>query len=198
MNTQWIFFDVGSTLVDETKAYDHRAAEMLAGTEISFLEFDQARIRFAKQGFDGNAAAIQHFSLQKTPWHSEDETPFADAAETLHALKERGYHLGILANQVPGTAQRLAFWGLLPYFDVLATSAELGIAKPDPKIFEKALEMAGCRPQEAVMVGDRLDNDIRPAKALGMQTVWIRKGVVLVSAWGSRQRQRRLDCGYAV
>ena len=44
-------------------------------------------------------------------------------------------------------------------------------------IFEKTLELAGCQPCDSVMVGDRLDNDIRPAKNLGMRTVWIRKGL---------------------
>ncbi len=66
---------------------------------------------------------------------------------------------------------------MLKHFDVLATSAELGVAKPDKLIFEKAFELAGCKPQDSVMVGDRLDNDIIPAKATGMKTVWIRKGL---------------------
>ena len=177
MKIRWIFFDVGSTLVDETEAYDHRAREMIAGTDITFSGFDSKRIELAKQGFDGNSEAIKHFGLEKTPWHWEDEKPFEDAAETLEALVDRGYHLGIIANQVPGTAQRLATWGLLKYFAVVAASAELGVAKPDPLIFEKALELAGCQPCDSVMVGDRLDNDIRPAKNLGMRTVWIRKGL---------------------
>ncbi len=43
--------------------------------------------------------------------------------------------------------------------------------------FEKAFKSAECHPHNSVMVGDRLDNDIRPAKALGMKTVWIRKGL---------------------
>lgn len=177
LDVKWIFFDVGSTLMDETEAYNHRVREMIAGTDITFSAFDSKRIELAKQGFDGNSEAIKHFGLEKTPWHWEDEKPFEDAAETLEALKERGYHLGIIANQVPGAAQRLATWGLLKYFDVVAASAELGVAKPDSAIFEKALELAGCQPCVSVMVGDRLDNDIRPAKALGMQTVWIRKGL---------------------
>lgn len=177
MDIRWIFFDVGSTLVDETAAYDHRARDMIEGTDISFSDFDRKRIELAKQGFDGNSEAIRCFGLTKTPWHSEDESPFADACETLEALKERGYRLGIIANQVTGTAQRLDEWGLLDFFDVVAASAELGVAKPEKLIFEKALELAGCQPCNSVMVGDRLDNDIHPAKALGMRTVWIRKGL---------------------
>lgn len=177
LDIRWIFFDVGSTLVDETEAYDHRAREMLENTNITFSDFNSKRLELAKQGFDGNSEAIKYFDLKKTPWHSEDEKPFADVFETLEALKERGYNLGIIANQVAGTAQRLADWGLLKYFDVVATSAELGVAKPNKLIFKKAFELAGCQPHNSVMVGDRLDNDISPAKALGMRTVWIRKGL---------------------
>ena len=174
---KWIFFDIGSTLIDEAEAYDHRALEMIAGTNITFQEFDDMRIALARQGFDGNSAAVKHFGLTKTPWHSEDEAPYSDAQSTLKALRSKGYNLGIIANQKLGTAERLENWGLRQYFDVIAASAELGCAKPDKEIFEKALELAGCAAQESVMIGDRLDNDIIPAKAVGMKTVWVRNGL---------------------
>ena len=64
------------------------------------------------------------------------------------------------------------------YFDVIAASAELGFSKPDKEIFEKAFELAGCTAEKSVMVGDRLDNDIIPAKAIGMKTVWLKSGLV--------------------
>lgn len=177
MDVKWIFFDVGSTLVDETEAYNHRVREIIEGTDISFSDFDNKRIELAKQGFDGNSEAIKYFGLNKTPWHSEDEILFADALETVELLNKRGYKLGVIANQVVGTTQRLEEWGLLKFFAVVSTSAELGVAKPDELIFKKAFEMAKCHPENAVMIGDRLDNDIIPAKSLGMKTVWIRKGL---------------------
>ena len=177
MKPNWIFFDVGSTLVDETEAYDHRVRDMIAGTGITFQEFDETRIALAKQGLDGNSAVIRHFGLTKTPWHSEDETPYSDAPNTLATLRTRGYRLGLIANQNPGTAERLARWGLRPYFDVIVASAEVGCAKPDKAIFEKAFELAECSAAESVMIGDRLDYDIAPAKALGMMTVWLKKGL---------------------
>ena len=43
-----------------------------------------------------------------------------------------------------------------------------------------ALDKAGCKPNEAYMIGDRLDNDILPAKKLGIKTIWVRQGVVAV------------------
>lgn len=174
---KWIFFDVGSTLVDETEAYDHRVRDMIAGTNITFQEFGRVRIALACQGLDGNSAAIKHFGLTKTPWHSEDEIPYSDADSTLAALRQRGYNLGIIANQKNGMAERLDEWGMLQYFDVIVASAEIGYAKPDKEIFEKAFELARCTAQESVMVGDRLDNDIIPAKAIGMKTVWVKNGL---------------------
>lgn len=173
MNPQWIFFDIGSTLVNETKAYNHRAKEMLSHTNISFEEFDIKRTEFAIQGLDGNSQAIKFFDLEKTPWHCEDEELFPFTASTLNYLKEKGYKLGIIANQVSGTTDRLKEWNLLCYFDVIASSDILGVAKPDKAIFEKALIMANCKAQNAIMVGDRMDNDILPAKQLGMKTIWI-------------------------
>ena len=174
---KWIFFDIGSTLVDETEAYDHRVRDMIVGTRVTFKDFDETRIALAKQGLDGNSAAIKYFDLTKTPWHSEDEVPYPEANNTLAALCKRGYMLGIIANQKPGTADRLEKWGLRQYFGVIVTSAEIGYSKPDKRIFKEALELAECPAEESVMVGDRLDNDIIPAKALDMKTVWIKNGL---------------------
>jgi len=64
---KWIFFDVGTTLVDERDAYDSRVRDMIEGTEISFEEFDSKRIEFAKQGREGHSSAIRFFGLAKTP-----------------------------------------------------------------------------------------------------------------------------------
>ena len=174
---KWIYFDVGSTLVDEADAYDHRVRDMIAGTGITFQEFDKVRIALAGQGFDGNSAAIKYFGLDKTPWHSEDEIPFSEAQSTLEILCRKGYKLGIIANQNPGLEKRLENWGLRQYFEVIAASAEIGYAKPDKEIFESAFKLAGCTAQESVMVGDRLDNDIIPAKSVGMKTVWVKNGL---------------------
>lgn len=174
---KWIFFDVGSTLVDETEAYDHRVRDMIAGTDITFQEFDKVRIALAGHGFDGNSEAIKYFKLEKTPWHSEDELPFSDAHSTLEALCRKGYKLGIIANQNPGLEKRLENWGLRQYFEVIAASAEIGYAKPDKEIFESVFKLARCTAQESAMIGDRLDNDIIPAKAVGMKTVWVKNGL---------------------
>lgn len=174
---RWIFFDIGSTLVDEEEAYHHRIRDMIRGTPVTFEQFWDKRVQYAIEGYNGDQKAIEYFGLNKTPWHSEDEVPFDDCEETLRTLCDRGYQLGVIANQKPGAKNRLDAWGLGRYFSVIASSAELGVSKPDREIFLQALAIADCRPENAVMVGDRLDNDIRPAKELGMKTIRIRKGI---------------------
>ena len=99
MNIKWLFFDVGTILVDEEKAYDHRVLDIIKDTNISFEEFYNKRIELAKCGLDGNSAAIKHFNLIKTPWHSEDEVLFKDTIDVLEYLKSKGYKLGIIENQ---------------------------------------------------------------------------------------------------
>ncbi len=174
---KWIFFDIGSTLIDESLAYEHRAQDMLRESDITIEKYNQVSVALAIEGLDGHSAAILYFGLTKTPWHSEDELPYPDAHSTLSSLSERGYRLGIIANQNPGLRERLEKWGILRFFDVVVSSSEVGCAKPDSAIFEKALKAVGCTPCESVMVGDRLDNDMRPAKAIGMKTVWIKNGL---------------------
>lgn len=173
---KWVFFDVGTTLVDETEAYNHRIRDAIEGTDITFEQFQEKREYFAKLNLKGDLEAIKYYGLVVTPWHKEDEVPYSEAERILRYLIEKGYKIGVIANQSLGTAQRLEKWGLLQYIDVVAASAELGVSKPDRAIFEKAFELAGCTAKEAVMIGDRLDNDICPAKKLGMATIWIKQG----------------------
>ena len=173
---KWIFFDVGSTLVDETAAYGRWARDVLAGTDIPPAEFEARRRRLAEAGDPGDGAVLACFGLPDAPWHPEEEVPFPDAVPALTELRRRGYSLGIIANQVAGLPERLARRGMGGLFEAIVTSADFGCQKPDPRLFEIALHQAACRPEEAAMVGDRLDNDIAPAKRLGMRTVRILQG----------------------
>ena len=96
------------------------------------------------------------------------------------------YKLGIIANQSPGTQERIEGWGIGKYFDVVMASAEAGCAKPDPGIFTMALEKAGCDPNEAIMIGDR-KHDIIGAKENGLDSI----GVL----FGYGDRQELTDAG---
>ena len=166
---------MGSTLIDETIAMEHRIREVIEGTDVTYEQFIDKKIFYAKQNKPADLETIKFFGLQKTPWHKEDERLYSDTIECLEYIHKR-YKIGIIANQSLGSEERLKRFGILKYIDVIVASAEEGVAKPDKCIFEIALKRAGCKPKEAVMVGDRLDNDIIPANKMGMYSVWIKQG----------------------
>lgn len=172
---KWLFFDVGSTLIDESRAYEHRIRDMIAGSSVGYRQFCDVMLSFYRRNLKGDLEAARQFGFSVPPWHTEDERLYPEAKRCLDALY-RKYHIGVIANQNPGTTQRLEAFGILQYIDLVVASAEEKLSKPDPRIFLLALERAGCAPEEAVMIGDRLDNDIAPAKALGMKAVWVRQG----------------------
>lgn len=120
--------------------------------------------------------------MKKTPWHREDERLYPETEKILCYLRERGYILGVIANQGLDTEKRLEAWGIQKYFDSITASAEEGIAKPDPEMFLRALRKSGGSAESSVMIGDRLDNDIAPAKSLGMKTVWLKQGFAVYSS----------------
>lgn len=62
---RWVFFDIGSTLVDEEEAYHHRIRDMIRGTSITFEQFSEKRIQYAKAGYNGDQKAIEYFGLKK-------------------------------------------------------------------------------------------------------------------------------------
>lgn len=175
-NIKWIFFDIGSTLVDETKAYKHRIKDTIQNTNITYKQFCNLMIDFAKQGKNGYIEAANKLNLQITKWHSEDEFLYPNTIGTLKLLSEK-YKIGIIANQPLGTQERLNKMKIDKYISLVISSAEEKVSKPDLKIFQLALDRADCLPNNAVMVGDRIDNDIVPAKAVGMRTIWIKQGL---------------------
>ncbi len=100
---------------------------------------------------------------------------YPDVLPALAGLRDRGYRLAIVANQPAARSAELRALGVTA--DVVAMSGELGVAKPDPAFFERALELMGSPdPGSVAYVGDRVDNDVVPAAAAGMRAVWIRRG----------------------
>jgi putative hydrolase of the HAD superfamily len=99
------------------------------------------------------------------------------AAELLHELKRRGYRLALVADGRPGTYFNvLGYYGLDKLFEAWSISEELGVLKPDRRMFVHALDRLGVAPDlygRTLMVGNRLDRDVRGANALGMISVWI-------------------------
>jgi HAD superfamily hydrolase (TIGR01662 family) len=100
---------------------------------------------------------------------------YPDARSAVQDLATAGYRVAILANQPSPRTAELRTLGFKP--DVMAMSEELGVHKPDPGFFRRSLELlGGPDPATVAYVGDRLDNDVRPAAAAGMRAVWLRRG----------------------
>ena len=112
------------------------------------------------------------FSVTQTNWTLEE-----DAIPTLQKLRGMGYNLGIISNAGDDKdVQQLARgFGITEYFDFILTSAACSYRKPHPRIFELALSNWYCPPNEAVMVGDNLDADIRGAQEAGVYGIWINR-----------------------
>ena len=181
MPIRCLFFDVGYTLVDEAAVWEARCREQAAMPEARALGLTAGDIyreieAASRQYLPQFRAVVKKFGFtQAAPFRGELETLYPEAPAILAALSQK-YALGVIANQAKDLKERLRAWGILPYFTAVASSWEAGFLKPDPALFRYALSLAGCKPEEAVMIGDRLDNDIFPAKALGMKTVWLRQG----------------------
>lgn len=178
MAVQWIFFDVGYTLVNEDAVWLERCREQAALTPGLTPEEIFAAIIEASRAYlpQYRTVADRYGFARIAPYREALETLYPDALPTLQALCGP-YRLGVIANQSAGLEDRLKFFGIRDYFSCVVSSWESGVMKPDPAIFRLALERAICPADQALMVGDRLDNDIFPAKALGMKTIWIRQGL---------------------
>ncbi len=172
---KWLFFDLGATLVDESDAYQSRCDYVIKQKGINYNEFMTKVYETAKTSPTPIKLAAQHYNVILPNWDHSLEKLYAKTKDVLEELSCK-YRLGIIANQSLGTQERIDNWGIGKYFEVVVASAEAGCEKPDLAIFNLALEKAGCEPKEAIMIGDRLDNDIAPAKQLGMKTIWVRQG----------------------
>ena len=201
MNTKinspsWLFFDIGSTLVDETKVYEDRFKYIAENSGLSYEEVCESVFELFKQNKKGDKELMKHLGLVVPEWKSEDEVLYLDTKLVLQKLscKSGGkYEIGIIANQNPGSKERLESFGILEYIDLVVASAEEGCAKPDRTIFEIALSRAGVRAADAVMIGDRIDNDIIPANEIGMKTVWVKQGYGKYWSFSSDPEMRRLE-----
>jgi putative hydrolase of the HAD superfamily len=98
---------------------------------------------------------------------------YDDAGPALAALAKRGLKLGIISNFEPWLRDVLRLEGVLDLFSALAISGVLGVAKPQPEIFEYALEAAGVRASASIHVGDHPEVDAAAARAVGIHPVLI-------------------------
>lgn len=97
--------------------------------------------------------------------------PFPDVLPTLHGLREWGKTLAVVSNWDPALPTLLAGLGLAEFFAFILPSAEVGVEKPDGRIFRLALQRLGLRPQEVVHIGDSYEVDVLGARAVGITPI---------------------------
>lgn len=121
---------------------------------------DQATIR----------AAAERYGVCRRKYYS----PFPGTLDVLATLRERGMKLGMITNGFAETHyEKLELLGLQSAFDAVLCADEVGMVKPDPKIFLHACELLGTPPARAAMVGDRYFRDVIGARDAGLFTVYI-------------------------
>lgn len=183
MTERWVVFDVGETLIDETRIFA-TWAEVLGIPQFTLMAVLGGSIAQEEKGEDWR----RFFELLQQPeWKArqpEVEDRFGgfravdlypDALPALEALRERGFRLAITANQPARRNGELLALGV--DVEVMAMSEAMGVSKPDPAFFARTLELIGAPdPARVAYVGDRVDNDVRPSRAAGMRAVWIRRG----------------------
>ncbi|MGI6254802.1 MAG: HAD family hydrolase [Acutalibacter sp.] len=93
---------------------------------------------------------------------------FPFAVQALQQLRDRGVKTGLISNWDPSCRRVLQETGLAPYLDPIVVSSEVGVEKPDPRIFRRALELSGDRPENCLYVGDNYYDDGVGASGVGM------------------------------
>lgn len=189
---KWLFFDLGGVLLNETASWEDRIRRTCEKHGISAYVLRSEMEKAARSNQHEYKGALEALGISfGEKWNSEFIAPYPEAAQVLSKLK-RKYRLGVIANQPLNTRKRMEEWQLAEYFDLMLISAEVGFSKPDARLFREALYKAQISAEKCVMIGDKLTNDIAPAKALGFKTVWIRQ------EWGGLQTitgdSMRPDC----
>jgi HAD superfamily hydrolase (TIGR01549 family) len=184
---RWVCLDVGETIIDETRVWSLWADE-LGVPRLTFLAALGAVI--ARGGehrdvfpvFGADDWQLRMASVEGAYGGFTAADLYADALPAIEALRSAGYRVAIVANQPESRAGELRAIGVDA--EVVAMSEGIGVAKPNPDFYARALELMGSPdPGSVAYVGDRIDNDVLPAIRAGMRAVWLRRG-----PWGVIQR----------
>lgn len=192
-----ILFDLGGTL-DGREAWRERFERLFADAGLirsrddRMLAFDYAERRTHTTAAMGSAR-LRELVAAHTAWQLENlnvddpllarsvvdrfvhETELVAAvnARMLATLAASGFKLGLVSNACGNAATLCDEWGYAPHLSVVVDSHRVGVAKPDAEIFWHALRALDVAPARTGFVGDSLDRDMKPAKALGMWTCWV-------------------------
>jgi FMN phosphatase YigB (HAD superfamily) len=193
MTLRAVAFDLGETLVDETRMWSEWA-DWLGVPRLTFLgvlgwlageglPHTQVFERFRPDGGFDLEAEREARRAAGRPDTATPEDLYPDARPCLAELRRRGYRVAIAGNQPVGTAEVVRSFDLP--VDLVTNSGELGAEKPSPEFYERLAAALQVRPAEMAYVGDRVDNDVEPALAADMVAVFIRRG-----PWGFLQAER--------
>lgn len=189
MGLEVVFLDIGGVIYDD-RTYRTAVLRGLRdlGATVTEQEYDAAyeELRGAQDGSFRDALADRFLRAEvgrevvtravASHWSHPAEALHGDVQPCLETLVAAGYRLGVIANQPSEVRRAMARDRLTAYFEFLGVSDDLGLEKPDPRIFAHAVEAIGVKPSACAMVGDRLDHDVRPAKVAGMRAVWVLRG----------------------
>ncbi|MFJ2758927.1 HAD family hydrolase [Nocardioides sp. NPDC087217] len=183
-----VVFDVGECLVDETREYGtwadwlgvprHTFSAVFGAVIARGMDYREA-FQVFQPGFDLTEERRKREEAGQAERFGEDDV-YPDVRPALKALREDGLWLGLAGNQTLSAGRILRELDFP--VDMVATSDDWGVSKPDLGFFEHVIEAVPYAEEEILYVGDRLDNDIRPAAESGLATALIRRG-----PWGMIQ-----------
>ena len=163
------------------EAVEEELSEVIAEFSSNYSKhFDKLLVRLGSPLRDGASTAVV-VAAGVCAYHDtkfRDFAPFPDVLPLLADLKSAGLVIGIITHGwTDKQAEKLVRLGVVPHLDedAIFISDEIGISKPNPKLYETALERLGLQPEEAMYVGDSPAHDVAPAKSLGMVTAWARR-----------------------
>ncbi|HFU3950292.1 TPA: HAD family hydrolase, partial [Streptococcus suis] len=138
--------------------------------EVSSDSYKKKMVEYAHKSLNPIRATWQYFaSTEPRPlWTNEGVSLYPETIDALEKLSQN-YQLGIIANQSATVRALLEEWRIESYFQLIILSEEVGLSKTDSTIFKLVLQKANTTAIRIIYVGDRYDNDIVPAKSLGMR-----------------------------
>ena len=144
------------------------------------ITVEESRIRrFAKlvsfAGGPSDRANAERLSKRYRALYRQFRRPVPGVRGLLERIHRRVTVGVVTNNQVAEQEEKLAFLGVDRTIDFMIVSEAAGVAKPDPRIFELALERAHAPPERSVMIGDSWENDILGARSAGIRAVWFNR-----------------------
>jgi putative hydrolase of the HAD superfamily len=118
---------------------------------------------------------LDHATARRALMGALEFRPYSDVIPALREMRADGHRLVVVSNWDCALPDWLGPPGLLGVVDGVVTSAEVGVAKPDARVFRRGLEIAGAEAAQAVHVGDSLDNDVKGARAAGIRAVLLQR-----------------------